>query len=148
MHLRPGRVKSFKVAIRPNCLVIFSKGIPSGKTISMSGDINYKYKPEITTRTVHSRLFYENHEFANKLKVTKEAFPTYVPNARVHTFHRFIPEEKFYKEHPEYFALRGDKRLPTQLCLTNDDVYSIVKDSVTSLFAKNPMASIRRSKTE
>ncbi|MDY7394317.1 DUF4838 domain-containing protein [Aureibaculum sp. 2210JD6-5] len=116
--------------------------IPSERTISISKNISYNYEPEITTRTVHSRLFYENHEFADKLKVTTEAFPTYVPNARVHTFHKFIPEEKFYKQHPEYFALRGDKRLPTQLCLTNDDVYNIVKDSVASLFAKNPTANV------
>ena len=116
--------------------------IPTTKTITLPNTINYNYKPEITTRTVHSRLFYKNHEFADRLKVTKEAFPTYVPKARVHTFHRFIPEEKFYKQHPEYFALRGDKRLPTQLCLTNDDVYTIVKDSVTSLFAQNPTANV------
>jgi len=32
------------------------------------------------------------------------------------------------------YALRGDKRLPTQLCLTNPDVLAIVKDSVASLF--------------
>ena len=116
--------------------------LPLESTISIANNINYSYTPEITTRTVHSRLFYENDDYAAKLKVTTEAFPTYVSNARVHTFHRFIPEEKFYKEHPEYFALRGDKRLPTQLCLTNDTVYSIVKDSVTSLFAKNPTSNV------
>ncbi|MET2984593.1 DUF4838 domain-containing protein [Aureibaculum conchae] len=116
--------------------------IPLTKTITLPNTINYNYEPEITTRTVHSRLFYKNHEFANRLKVTKEAFPTYVPKARVHTFHRFIPEEKFYKQHPEYFALRGDKRLPTQLCLTNNNVYNIVKDSIASLFAKNPIANV------
>jgi len=116
--------------------------IPFKKTISIPNNISYTFKPDITTRTVHSRLFYENQDFANKLKVTTEAFPTYVPKARVHTFHRFIPEEVFYGDHPEYFALRGDKRLPTQLCLTNDNVYNIVKDSVASLFAQNPMANV------
>ncbi|WP_117880547.1 DUF4838 domain-containing protein [Aureibaculum luteum] len=116
--------------------------IPSQNTISIPDTISYNYKPEITTRTVHSRLFYENDEFADKLKVTTEAFPTYVSDARVHTFHKFIPEEKFYKEHSEYFALRENKRLPTQLCLTNIDVYNIVKDSVASLFKKNPLAKV------
>ncbi len=115
--------------------------IPSLPTISLD-PIDYRYSPEITTRTVHSRLFYQNHEFADQLKVTYEAFPTYVPSARVHTFHKFMPEEVFYESHPEYYALRGDKRLPTQLCLTNEKVLEIVKDSVGSLFKKHPDASV------
>ncbi len=116
--------------------------IPSLNKITIAKTLNVTYKPDITTRTVHSRLFYENHNFADKHKVTTESFPFYVPNARVHTFHRFVPEEKFYKDHPEYFALRGDKRLPTQLCLTNPEVVAIVKDSVRSFFNRHPEASV------
>ena len=37
--------------------------IPSLKKIKIAADLNYSYTPEITTRTVHSRLFYENPEF-------------------------------------------------------------------------------------
>lgn len=116
--------------------------IPNLKTIILDKSITYNYTPDITTRTVHSRLFYENLNFAKKLKVTTKAFPHYVPSARVHTFQKFIPEEKFYKNHPEYFALRGDKRIPTQLCLTNSDVFKIVRDSVASLFKNYPNSSL------
>ncbi len=116
--------------------------IPISSSIVVDLPIAYTYTPEITTRTVHSRLFYKNKDYADKQKVTYKAFPRYVPKARVHTFHRFIPEEKFYKPHPEYFALRGDKRLPTQLCLTNKNVLEIVRDSVRSLFDQNPEASV------
>ncbi|UII78287.1 DUF4838 domain-containing protein [Flagellimonas sp. CMM7] len=115
--------------------------VPLSKTVSLK-PIDYSYIPEITTRTVHSKLFYENHEFADQQKVTYEAFPKYVPEAKVHTFHRFVPEEEFYESHPEYYALRGEKRLPTQLCLTNEKVLQIVKDSVASLFKRNPTASV------
>nr|WP_299387764.1 DUF4838 domain-containing protein [Allomuricauda sp.] len=115
--------------------------IPTSKSIVV-GPLNHSYTPEITTRTVHSRLFYENHEFADQQKVTYEAFPTYVPSARVHTFHKFMPEEVFYRSNPEYYALRGDKRLPTQLCLTNPDVLEIVKDSVGALFERHPNATV------
>ncbi|MCK0156437.1 DUF4838 domain-containing protein [Cellulophaga sp. F20128] len=104
--------------------------------------IEYTYKPEITTRTVHSKLYYDNHAYADQQKVTYEAFPNYAPGARVHTFHRFVPEEYYYKSHPEYYALRGDKRLPTQLCLTNIKVLQIVKDSVAMLFKKYPGATV------
>ena len=116
--------------------------IPSISTIEIDSSIEYNHKPDISTRTVHSRLFYKNPDFAEKHKVTNIAFPYYVPNARVHTFHKFIPEELFFKDHPEYFALRGNKRTPTQLCLTNQKVLEIVKDSVASLFQQFTEASV------
>lgn len=115
--------------------------IPVSETIRLN-PINFTYTPDIITRTVHSRLFYENEEFAKQHKVTTEAFPYYVPAAKVHTFNKFMPEEVFYKSHPEYYALRGEKRLPTQLCLTNRTVLEIVKDSVAALFLRNPDASV------
>ncbi|MBT3675318.1 MAG: DUF4838 domain-containing protein [Candidatus Marinimicrobia bacterium] len=116
--------------------------VPNKKGITLNTPIDFSYIPEITTRTVHSKLFYQYPEFADKHKVSTLAFPHYVPKARVHTFHRFIPEENFYSLHPEYYALRGEKRLPTQLCLTNPDVFEIVKDSVQSYFYQYPEASV------
>jgi hypothetical protein len=116
--------------------------IPNLKTIILDKSIAHNYIPDITTRTVHSRLYYNNPSFAEKLKVTTRAFPHYASNARVHTFHKFISEENFYEKHPEYFALRRGKRIPTQLCLTNSDVYEIVRDSVASLFKNHPNSSV------
>ena len=118
------------------------ENIPILETIVLDKNIDFTYTPQITTRTVHSRLFYKNSSFAEKHKVTTEAFPYYISEARVHTFHKFVPEEKYYKEHPEYFALKGKKRLPTQLCLSNEKVYEIVRDSVQSFFKRNPNASV------
>ena len=69
--------------------------IPVNQSIELPA-LQYEYTPEITTRTVHSRLFYDNPTFADQLKVTTEAFPGYFPGARVHTFHRFVPKEKYY----------------------------------------------------
>ena len=99
---------------------------------------DYHYTPPVTTRTVHSRLFYENHGFADRLKVTHEAFPGYVPTARVHTFHRFMPGEEYFETHPEYYALVNGRRLTTQLCLTNPDVLRIVKEQVANYFEEYP----------
>jgi hypothetical protein len=116
--------------------------IPETKHIRIDPGTSYTYTPEIETRTVHSRLFYDNHGFADKLGVTYEAFPGYVPGAGVHTFHRFMPEASFYEAHPEYYALRGDRRLTTQLCLSNEDVLRIVIDSVRAMFERYPDAAI------
>ncbi len=116
--------------------------VPNQKDIVLKTPINHSYIPDITTRTVHSKLFYQNPDFAAKHKVSTLAFPYYVPKARVHTFHSFMPEEVFYEAHPEYYAWRGEKRLPTQLCLTSVDVFEIVKDSVQTYFDQFPEASV------
>lgn len=51
-----------------------------------------------------------------------------------HTFATFFcAAEKYFDEHPEYFALRDGKRTPEQLCLTNEDVYKIVLEEVFAL---------------
>jgi hypothetical protein len=116
--------------------------IPASKTVSIQFPVNYVYTPEITTRTVHSLLFYDNPDFADKLKVTHEAFPGYVPEARVHTFNRFLPAKNFFKSHPEYYALRNGKRQHTQLCLTNKEVLQHVADSVAAWFSRYPEAKV------
>jgi len=116
--------------------------VPENDEVSIPAESSYRYLPRVTTRTVHSRLFYDNHDFANKRKVTYEGFPGYVPGAGVHTFHRFVPAEKYLKSHPEYFALRNGRRLPTQLCLTNDEVLDIVIHAVDSLFKAYPNSDV------
>lgn len=111
-------------------------------SLNIPNNYNYYYEPPVLTRTVHSKLFYDDSIFADKLKVTNEAFPRYVPNARVHTFHKFMPYDVFYEKTPEYYALRNGKRLPTQLCLTNNTVLEIVKDSVRSFFKNSPTSDV------
>lgn len=116
--------------------------IPQVAVLRVPAHMNDDFIPAITTRTVHSKLFYEHPDFAAKLKVTTEAFPGYVPEARVHTFHRFMPESEYYSSHPEYYALRNGRRIPTQLCLSNPKVFEIVKERVGDLLKQYPDASV------
>jgi hypothetical protein len=116
--------------------------IPRSGHIAIPQKLNYRYTPPITIRTVHSRLYYENHDFANKRKTTYEAFPRYVPGAGVHTFHRFVPAEKYLKKNPEYFALRNGRRISAQLCLTHPEVLEIVIDVVDSLLWQYPESDV------
>lgn len=103
---------------------------------------DYTFDPLVKTRTVHAKLFYENPEFAAKRRVTTSGFPGFVPSAAVHTFHKFIPEKNYYSSHPEFYALVKNKRLPTQLCLSNDTVYRISRDSVAEYFKRYPEAGV------
>ncbi len=57
----------------------------------------------------------------------------------------FCSKDKYFSEHPEYFALVNKRRRPSQLCLTNPDVFDIVLNEVLELLKEkhNPDASMQ-----
>lgn len=57
----------------------------------------------------------------------------------------FCARSKYFESHPEYYALRDGKRDPSQLCLTNEDVYRIVRDEVLDLLSRqhDPNAALQ-----
>jgi len=58
----------------------------------------------------------------------------------VHTFHILCPAEKYFTEHPEYFAWNGAQRSTGQLCLSNDTVRQIVTAALREKMEKKPEA--------
>jgi len=59
-----------------------------------------------------------------------------------HTFHKLVPPDRHFKDHPEYFSLVGGRRtkVKTQLCLTNPDVERIVTEQVLAAIERDPTA--------
>lgn len=46
-----------------------------------------------------------------------------------HNWQHIIPADRYFRDHPEYFALVRGKRIPNgQLCLTNPDVQRLLKE--------------------
>lgn len=69
----------------------------------------------------------------------------YVPGYFVHSFSKLVPPEKYYKEHPEYFALRDGVREDhpyAQLCLTNPEVLEISKKQALEDLRAHPDCAI------
>ncbi len=63
----------------------------------------------------------------------------YGPPYHCHTFHFYVPEEKYFKDHPEYFSLIGGKRVggkKTQICLTNPALKQIFLDNLVKYIEK------------
>lgn len=56
----------------------------------------------------------------------------------VHTFERLVPAKEYMHAHPEYYALRGGQRLPTQLCLSNPDVLRLCIENLGKEIARRP----------
>jgi hypothetical protein len=57
-----------------------------------------------------------------------------------HYYSYAIPPEKHFKEHPEYYALIGGKRTPTQLCTTNPDVIALMIEKAKAWLKERPEA--------
>lgn len=59
-----------------------------------------------------------------------------------HTYNAFVPPEKYFDEHPEYFGfVDGERRayykgLPTQLCVSNPEVLLLSLDTVRNWLAE------------
>ncbi len=62
----------------------------------------------------------------------------------VHTFNRLVPPEKYFDEHPEYFAEISGKRIKdyTQLCCTNEDVIRLCTEGVREALRADPGALV------
>ena len=64
----------------------------------------------------------------------------------VHSSYLLVPEERYFKNHPEYYGLQGGKRVAgrthTQLCLSNPEVLEIAKATVFKWIEEHPDVSI------
>jgi len=57
-----------------------------------------------------------------------------------HTFNRLVPPDKYFKTHPEYYALVKGERMPTQLCLSHPDVLKILLKNLREEIQQKPDA--------
>lgn len=57
-----------------------------------------------------------------------------------HYYNYAIPPEKYYKDHPEYYALIGGKRAPSQLCTTNPEVIALMIEKAKAYLKERPEA--------
>ncbi|HOJ10757.1 MAG TPA: DUF4838 domain-containing protein [Clostridiales bacterium] len=126
--------------------------IPQCKNIELDDNLDITYSPVFEYREtfyydsfdgdfavrnhlngMHMRL---KDEHGDKIKYAKGYF--------VHTFSRLVPPEKYYDDHPEYFALRNGvrERENAQLCLTNPDVLKISIEKTLDELRKNPDVNI------
>ena len=60
-----------------------------------------------------------------------------------HTFTAaFVNKEKYFADHPEWYALREGERVATQLCLTNPEVLQKVIEEVQAILDNDPTVTL------
>ncbi len=115
---------------------------PDAETVPVQSDIrlpaiDYSGRPAFKDREVYYTVM-EDPDFLDKSRCDLMAWG----NSRnwglwVHTMFRLIPPEKYFKTHPEYYALFGGERRKTQLCLSNPDVLKLTIDTLKKMMQDN-----------
>lgn len=117
------------------------------------GPVDRFYHPPLEMRWTYYGEINRNAAFAARMRVnTVGGGPKLGGKSRQrlisHSFYRQIPSSKYGKKHPEYYCLRGGKRLAevqndardNEPCLTNPDVLRIVTEAVLAEIEANPQA--------
>ena len=115
------------------------KIIPEKDTLVL-GKINDKEVPLYNYRTIHYKVSWDAeyvdwHKLNHDAEGERPAWGTWV-----HTFNSLVPPETYFGDHPDYYAFRNGKRLPTQLCLSNPEVVNVVIQNLRRQIAGNPDA--------
>ncbi|MCE5322295.1 DUF4838 domain-containing protein [bacterium] len=112
--------------------------------------LDIKYTPKLRYRETFYRDVNENPLFAVKLKlnghfnnIPDEYGGHYNIIGWCHTFFQFLPPDKYFAAHPDWYSLIDGKRVDNkQLCLTNDEMRAEMTRVVLDLIKQNPTSGI------
>ena len=107
--------------------------IPSLAKLNIPARINDEYQPPLQYRECYYPASHDAEYLEwNQLQQLDDLWGVWG-----HSYNKLVPAQTYFAAHPEYFALVKGKRQPTQLCLSNDDVYKIVVAELKKRMAKN-----------
>ena len=111
------------------------KVVPKKKVVKLV-PFAYAEIPKNDVRIINL-YFGENQEYRDWLRLNsiEEVYPK---NYFVHTFHRLVSWEIYFKEHPEYFALVNGKRSIDQLCTSNPEVRNLIAEKLRAEMRLQP----------
>lgn len=110
--------------------------IPSSQVIKVPGRIHYEYKPQLVYREVYYPASHDAEYMEwNQLQQLDDLWGVWG-----HSFNKLVPAQTYFKEHPEYYSLVKGTRQPSQLCLSNEDVFKIIVTELKKKMADNPDA--------
>lgn len=128
--------------------------IPKQKTIYLE-KMNEIKKPAVQWRDVYAYETVQN-KWAAKLRLNGIDIESENPELTIeqlqyegwgtwcHNCYSYLSPDEYFKEHPEYFSEKNGKRVieykgrDAYLCLSNPEVFEIVKNSLAEKIAENP----------
>lgn len=110
--------------------------LPKKKTIAV-GRLDEVHRPDFRMRWVGDQRV-RRWALFNKSNTNVDDRIGLRVNKPAHTFDDFLPPERYFKSHPEYFALVNGKRTPPQLNTSHPEVINIVSTNAIKLLDTNP----------
>ena len=113
--------------------------VPESPALRLPGDLDATQVPKVWFRHVNygPALDPEYRRWHRLDRIQEEVGRLWAPRW-VHSMFHYVPPERYFAEHPEYYALIGGERQPTQLCLTNPEVLQITIEGVRKVLEKHP----------
>lgn len=109
-------------------------------------EMDHRYAPQFQFRNIYYDLVWKKKPvpFAVKLRSNRSSVGEKwggkeVIVGFVHTMGKFVPASKYFKDHPEWFALRDGKRNPhLQPCMTNKEFRKTLIAAALEALRKHP----------
>lgn len=111
--------------------------LPQAKSIEIAPIKERIYKSPNTFRQVRNNFTKRDEDLRFWLKQHLQT-DVFADGYFVHTFNKLVPRDKYFDSNPEFFAFVNGKRVPYQLCLSNDTVKSLVKQRLREEMALQP----------
>lgn len=111
----------------------FEEYIPEIPYLYICAPLALQQKPVFSYRDIHTLYVPDRGRFATRNRLNRNGdaaisieyggYVFYGPPYQVHTLNLYISPAKYFKDHPEWFALVGGERTDKgQLCLTNEEL--------------------------
>ena len=110
--------------------------IAKTNTINIPADLHEEHSPQFQYREVYYPSSHDKEYLEwNKLQQFEDLWGLWG-----HSYNKLVPAQTYFKAHPEYYALVKGVRQPTQLCLSNEAVYTIAVAELKQRITANPDA--------
>lgn len=121
--------------------------IPNRPTLAVADDLAVSYAPQMISREMYHRDA-QPTVFSARMKGNGSLTPEYGGAVRivnfVHSFYRYLPPEKYFEVHPDWYSEIDGKRKHehAQLCLTNEEMTRELIKNVLETLRNSPGAKI------
>ncbi len=117
--------------------------VPKKPTLVVADDLNLSYAPQMISREMYHRNA-QPGVFSARMKGNGSVSPEYGGRVQivnfVHSFYKYLPPEKYFEAHPDWYSEIDGKRKHehAQLCLTNEEMTRELIKNVLETLRKNP----------
>ncbi|MBG6236400.1 hypothetical protein IWX76_002981 [Pedobacter sp. CAN_A7] len=108
--------------------------IPERSSITLAKNLELKENPTLQYRDVfYPQTLDVEYRNWHKLHTLDDSWGLWG-----HTFNLLVPAIEYFANHPEYYAWVDGERKPTQLCLSNSEVFAILTANLRLKIENNP----------